>query len=222
MAKILLVHEDGTSLNPLVQLLHSGNHIIEHVKSGREALARMQGSEFKLAILDCKLPDMRGIDACTLMRDQGSHLPILFLTEIAKISERVNALDSGADDCLFKPYAMQECAARVRSLLRRPRDMYSRFLEVGAIKVDSATRSVTKKGRALVLRNHEYAVLEYLLRRKNQVISIEMLLNDIWSSVSEATDDAVRHCIMRVRKKIDCDNKSVIITVKRLGYTIAG
>jgi DNA-binding response OmpR family regulator len=143
------------------------------------------------------------------------------LTGRSKVFEKEEGLDSGADDYLTKPFEVRELLARVKALLRRPAAVQSEIIALGALVLNTKECNVSKGNQIIALQPREFALIEFLMRHPNEVFSIQALLSRLWSSESEASDEAVRQCILRLRKKIDEDDgRSQIVTVKGFGYKI--
>ena len=221
MAKILLIEDDTHVGEVVVDILETANHTVEWTKNGTEALDRLNLYEYDLGIFDWNVPGMTGIEVCRRYRANGGVIPILLLTGNSAIGERVDGLDAGADDYLTKPFSLKELIARVRALLRRPPHATADLLEFSGLVIDVRACKVTRDGAGISLLPKELALLEFLVRHPNRVFSVQDLLNRIWSSESDSSEDAVRQCITRLRKKIDFDSQpSLIVTVKGLGYKV--
>jgi DNA-binding response OmpR family regulator len=163
---------------------------------------------------------MTGIEVCAQYRQGGGTLPIIMLTGRGGIDDKVVGLDYGADDYLTKPFDTDELTARVRAILRRPRAMLATVLEAHGVQLNTASQTVTLNSENVVLQAQEFALLECLLRHKNHVLSIESLIDKVWSTDSEVSPDAVRQCVTRLRKKLDKSAVPIITTVVGLGYSV--
>ncbi|NJL72512.1 MAG: response regulator transcription factor, partial [Candidatus Competibacteraceae bacterium] len=143
------------------------------------------------------------------------------LTGKSSVEDRVTGLDAGADDYLPKPFSMKELSARVRALLRRPEPMVSELVQLGPLQIDLKFHKVMRGHEEVNLLAKEISLLEFLVRHRGQVFSVDDLLNKVWHSESDSSEDAVRQCVTRLRRKIDGDGEdSLIITVKGLGYKV--
>lgn len=222
MAKILVVEDDKTISENVVDFLTSERHVVELVEDGQSALDMLAAYKFELIILDVQLPKLSGYEVCKRFREQrDGDTPILMLTGQSAVADKTEGLDSGADDYLTKPFDLRELSARIRALLRRPPVVRNNVLSAGDITFDTQTMTCKRGTETIKLLPKEYALLEFLLRHKNQVFSVEALLDQIWHSESESTPDAVRQVISRLRNRIDVDGQpSLITTVVGLGYTI--
>ena len=221
MAKILLVEDDQAVAEAIVDALEFESNVVEHVDCGLEASQRLKLYQYDLVVLDWDLPRKSGVEVCGEYRSGGGTLPILMLTGKSSVEDRVTGLDAGADDYLPKPFSMKELSARVRALLRRPEPMVSELVQLGPLQIDLKFHKVTRGQEELSLLAKEISLLEFLVRHRGQVFSVDDLLNKVWHSESDSSEDAVRQCVTRLRKKIDGESEnSLIITVKGLGYKV--
>ena len=221
MSRILIVEDDEQLLETLTDGLSSFNHVVEAVATGSDGLERLLASEYDIAILDWGLPVLTGLQICKEYRQKGGQAPIIFLTGKNDIDSRVGALDMGADDYLTKPFSFKELLARVNALLRRPSQIAESILCVQNVKLDLNTRIVTIDDQPTTLAANEYALLELLLRNRGKVFSYNELMERIFKADEDASEEAVRQRITRLRKKIDGNREvSCIRTIKGLGYCI--
>jgi DNA-binding response OmpR family regulator len=221
MAKILLVEDDRDLAVMVVEWLTHEHYSVESAYDGRDGLEKVSIGEYDIIVLDWQLPHMSGLDICKRFREQGGSTPIIMLTGKGTVSEKETGLDSGADDYLTKPFNMKELSARIRALLRRSSKLVSNILQVGDLVVDPGKYKVTKSGVEINLLPREFALLEFLMRHPDEVFSGEALLQRVWQSDSEATSEAIRTCIKRLRQKLDGDDdNSIIQTIPRVGYRL--
>jgi two-component system, OmpR family, response regulator len=221
MAKILLI-EDDVDLTIIIQgWLASHSHIVEVVHNGTDGMYALRVSEFDVIILDWELPAMSGIEILKQYRDEGGKTPVIMLTGKRSIDDKESGLDHGADDYLTKPFHMKELAARVRSLLRRGTNVQTNVLQVGDVTLDTNQHRVTRNGVNVQLLPREFALLEFLMRHPGEVFSSDALLQRVWHSESEATVEAIRTCVKRLRQKLDeNEDESLIETIARVGYRL--
>jgi DNA-binding response OmpR family regulator len=219
MAKILLVEDDPDVADALEDLLTDELHTVELVDNGEEALERVRIYEYDLVLLDWGLPGMSGIDVCRQLRTMGRRLPVIMLTARGHVHEKEMGLDTGADDYVTKPFEPREIMARIRAVLRRPENVVATVLKVGTISLDPQSKRVTKGDKDVPLQPREYALLEFFMRNPNQAISMDAILNRVWSSESESSPDTVRVHIKNLRIKLDSEGQeSYFRTVHRVGY----
>ncbi|MBP6745665.1 response regulator transcription factor [bacterium] len=222
MAKILVVEDDRLVAQAVVDALKFAQHIVECVDDGKEGLDRLLLYQYDIAILDLNLPSMTGIEIARNYRASGGMLPLLMLTGRGDISDKESGFDSGVDDYLTKPFDVRELIARVRVLLRRPQQTLPDLITIGNLSLNVREGTATFHGKEVRLLKKERTVLEFLMRHPNQIFSVQELLNRLWSSESDSSEDAVRQCIARLRSKLsEGENTGPIVTVKGLGYKIA-
>jgi DNA-binding response OmpR family regulator len=219
MAKILLVEDNRELAVSIVDGLKAQGNQVEHIVDGTEALYRLQFYQFDIAVLDWNLPGLSGLDICKQYREHGGNTPVLMLTGKDMVSEKELALDSGADDYLTKPFAFRELTARIRALLRRPPVTVNDVLQVGRLTMDLKKKRVLADGQAIELKPSEYILLELLMKWPGRVFSTNEILEKLYPSESDATGDAVRQRINRVRKALgECG--SMITNLKAMGYKL--
>jgi len=221
MAKILFVEDDIEFSGVVKGWLTNEHHAVEVVHNGTEAQDLLQVYEYDLLIFDWQLPGLSGVEICKNFRSHGGMTPILMLTGMSAVSEKETGLDAGADDYLTKPFHMKELSARVRALLRRASRGTSNTLTISDLVLDPGNHRVTRDGQEIQLQKREFALLEFLMRNPNRVFSSEALLERVWATESDVTQDAIRVYIMRLRKKVDEGAKTPLIqTVHGVGYKL--
>lgn len=220
MAKLLLIEDDDGLAESVSDWLRSQQYVVDVVDTGTEGWDRLRLYHYDAAIVDWQLPGMSGVEICREYRNSGGMTPILMLTGKGEISEKETGLDAGADDYLTKPFDVKELAARLRALLRRPPTAKPSIIKVRDIELDPITAKVTKGGVTIDLPKREFALLEFFMRHPNQIFSAEALLDRVWSSESEATVDALKSCIKRLRKKLEGDDSEMLKNVHGVGYKL--
>lgn len=219
MACILLVEDDYELSAIVTEALSAINHIVEPVYEGEDGLERLSYYHYDLAIIDWVLPGLSGLAVCEKYRKNGGQTPILFLTGQTSAINKVKAFDAGADDYLTKPYNHSELMARVKALLRRPPAYTEKILQSGDLQLDLDTCTVTISGVKIQTTPAEFTLLELFMKNPGRVYNSDELLARVFKTESEATDEAVRQRVLRLRKKISVPGKdSPIKTVKGLGY----
>jgi DNA-binding response OmpR family regulator len=221
MAKILFVEDDSGLAEMVTEWLSSEHHSIEHLVDGQKGLDYLQYGKYDLAIIDWNVPGTSGLEICRQHRAQGGSTPIIMLTARGAENDKEVGLDSGADDYLTKPFSVKELSARLRALLRRPHSVVANSLQIKDLALDPIKHTLIRENKEIRLLPREFLMLEFFMRHPDELYTSEALLDRIWHSDSEATPDAVRTCLKRLRKKIDLhadETKSYIQTVAKLGY----
>ncbi|MBS2010522.1 MAG: response regulator transcription factor [Cyanobacteria bacterium SZAS TMP-1] len=219
MAKILFVDDDKHLAAVVSDWLTGENHVVDVVNDGLEAASRLQFYSYDLIILDLTMPGMDGMEVCKKYRAEGGKAPIIMLTGRNETEQKMEGLDSGADDYQTKPFEMRELGARVRALLRRPQELVSEVITAGPLKLDVKAQKVTRNNVEIRLLPQQMALLEFFMRHPGEIFSSETLLDRIWSSEADTSPDTVRVHITRIRQKIDEDGQqSFIRTMHRVGY----
>ena len=218
----ILVVEDEPSIGEGVRhALGSDGYAVDLVTDGAEALTWAGTYPYDLVILDIVLPGLDGLAACEQLRSTGFGGPILMLTALDAVEDRVAGLDRGADDYLAKPFAMAELLARVRALLRRPSADRTARVKVGDLDLDPASHTVHRGGREIRLTAREFALLEFLTRHAGVVFSQGRLIDAIWNADFTVESNVVEVYIRSLRRKIDGGRRDGLIeTVRGSGYRI--
>jgi heavy metal response regulator len=218
----ILVVEDERQLADIIKRgLEEQGYAIDIAYDGEEGEYFTGNFSYDLIILDIILPKKDGIAVCQALRQKKVKTPIIMLTCKGSVEDKVKGLDSGADDYLVKPFAFEELAARVRTLLRRESNLISPKLVVGDLVMDAPTRQVWRGERRIELTNKEYAILEYLMRHPNMVITRTMIEQHVWDLEFDSISNLIDVYIRRLRSKIDEGEKdSLIQTVRGAGYRI--
>jgi DNA-binding response OmpR family regulator len=216
----LLVVEDNQRLCQAVAAsLRAQGFAVDTAASASEGLRVWKAADYDAAVLDLLLPDDTGLNALKEMRDRGSTTPVLILTALGTIEDRVRGLDCGADDYLVKPFAMQELIARLRALLRRPGAALGRTLTLGSVRLDTSARIATVAEARLDLTRSELVVLEALLRNQGRVLSKERLAECLYDFEQDRSANSVEIQVHRLRKKLAAAGADVSLrTLRGLGY----
>lgn len=221
MAKILLVEDDADLAKTVEEWLGFEHYTIESVRNGADGMERLRMCNYDAIILDWSLPDMTGIEILQRFRSNQGATPIIMLTAKSSIADRESGLDSGADDYLTKPFAMKELSARLRALLRRPHAILPGVLVAKDVELDPGKHKVSRSGKDIDLLPKEFALLEFLMKNPDQVFSGEELLRRVWHTDSDATAEAIRTCLKRLRRKLgESEENSVIETIYGVGYRL--
>ncbi|HDR8963346.1 TPA: response regulator transcription factor [Burkholderia vietnamiensis] len=225
MAHVLTIEDDEITANEIVRELTSRGFTVEWVANGRDGMARALGNEFDVITLDRMLPVVDGLTILTTMRSVGVRTPVLMLSALGDVDERVRGLRAGGDDYLTKPFDPEEMAARLEVLLRRSQTApapFSTTLTVGPLRLDLVSRKVFRDGEEIALLPTEYRVLEYMMRNAGQTITRTMLFEAVWGYHFDPGTNLIEVHMGRLRKKIDPpDAKQMIQTVRGAGYILA-
>lgn len=218
----ILVVEDEPRMAALIrQGLTEEAYAVDTVGRGDEVLDWVESAEYDLILLDIMLPGISGLDVCRDLRDRGYQMPILMLTARDTLPDKVKGLDSGADDYLVKPFAIEELTARIRALARRESPRKKAELVVADLSLDPATKLAQRANRVIELTAREYALLETLMRHPGQVLSRNQIIDHVWDMDFVSGSKVVEVHIHALRKKIDDDFPTKLIhTVRGLGYKI--
>jgi two-component system OmpR family response regulator len=218
----VLVVEDEVAIADSIRLaLTADGHAVDVVGDGLEALTWVETYPYDLAILDVILPGLDGFEVCQRLRASGFQAPILILSALDGVDDRVTGLDRGADDYLAKPFAVAELRARLRALRRRIGPDRATTITVGDLELDPATLSVSRAGRPIRLTAREFALLELLARHPGQLFTQDRLLDALWNADFVAESNIVEVYIRSLRRKIDDGRRNGLIeTVRGSGYRI--
>jgi heavy metal response regulator len=220
--RVLVVEDDQRILDFIRKGLEEEGHAVDVAHDGDEALDWPAVVDFDAIVLDVMLPGRDGLEVCRTMRARGVRTPILMLTARDTVEDRVAGLDSGADDYLVKPFAFAELLARLRALMRREPVLLGTKLEVADLTLDTATRQVSRAEQPVTLTNKEYALLEYLMRHPNQVLTRTMIAEHVWNFDFDTGTNVIDVHIRYLRRKIDDPyDLKLIQTVRGAGYRIS-
>jgi len=221
---ILLIEDDEDTARYLSDSLHSQGHSCEQCHDGRDGLAKARSNSYDVMIVDRMLPSMDGLTLVRQLRKDGTITPILFLTAMADVSDRVDGLTAGADDYLIKPFALTELLARLDAIARRhQREPDDACLTVADLQLNRLTRKVTRGGRAIDLRAREFELLEYLMQHAGQLVTRTMLLENVWNYHFDPQTNIVDVHISHLRAKLGgADQPALLHTVRGQGYSLHG
>ena len=220
--RILLVEDEPSAATMLAKGLREESYAVDIAADGETALAQAFDNDYDLIILDIVLPGKDGFKVCRELRTNGLTIPVLMLTALDAVEDKVEGLDSGADDYLPKPFDFEELLARVRALLRRKPDLYPEVITVGDLSVDARARHVTRAGQLIDLTAKEYALLEYLARRAGEVVSRADIAEHVWDESYDPFSKVIEVFIQRLRRKVDEGHALKFIHTRRgEGYMLA-
>lgn len=219
--RLLLAEDEEDLSKALVAVLKYNNYSVDAVYDGEEALSYIEAGNYDGVILDIMMPKLDGISVLKKVRANGNSIPILLLTAKAEIDDKVEGLDSGADDYLTKPFSMKELLARIRVMTRRQSETTDSILRYGNISLNRATYILSCGEKEIRLSNKEYQMLEMLLANPGQVISTQQFMEKIWGFDSDAELNVVWVNISYIRKKLASIGASVLIkAIRGLGYSV--
>jgi DNA-binding response OmpR family regulator len=220
--RILVVEDEPGIANFVRQGLAEAGYAVDVVGDGRSALDYALAADYDAYVLDILLPGMNGLELLRDLRRRGDKTPTLMLTARDTIDDRVEGLDAGADDYLVKPFAFPELLARVRALLRRPPLQTGTVLQIGDLAMDTAKWEVRRNGNLIELSPREYAVLEYLMRHPNQVLTRTQIGEHVWNFDFYNESNVVDVYVGYLRRKIEQEGTLPLIhTVRGVGYRIS-
>ncbi len=221
--RILVVEDEHKIANSIKKGLEQEAYAVDVSFDGQEGFDLLSTEEYDVAIVDRMLPEMDGLTICKKLREQAIHTPILLLTAKGQVSDRVEGLNAGADDYLVKPFAFTELLARIKALSRRPKQTIGTILQVADLEINTLTYEVKRQGKSIPLSSKEYALLEYLMRHPNQIISKERIIGHVWNYDADVLPNSVEVYITHLRNKIDkpFPAQQLIHTVRGFGYKIS-
>lgn len=221
MARILLMEDEKAVASFIRRGLKEENYTVDLAKDGDEAVDLAKSYAYDLAILDVMVPKKTGFEVLEILRREKKSFPIIFLTAKDALEDKVKGLNIGADDYLTKPFEFDELLARIRALLRRPQGEKASVLTAADLKVDLATQKVYRGSKEIDLTGKEYALLTYMIRYPNQVITRTKLSEQIWDMYFDPFSNVIDVQVARLRKKIDQGfKKKLIQTVRGRGYKL--
>ncbi len=218
--QILVVEDERRMARLLEQTLAEEGHQIVVAQNGREGYEMARSANFDVIVLDVMLPGMSGLDVARKLRADRIQTPILMLTARDAAADIVSGLDAGADDYLVKPFSIDVLLARLRAVSRRGAIPRSLCLEAGGLKLDPATRQVTRGGEVLNLTPREYQILELLMRSAGRVVSRSTLLEAVWGFGSDVSENTLEVFMRQLRLKVDIREPKLIHTLRGFGYIL--
>ncbi len=220
--RILIVEDDRETANYVIKGLRESGHVADHAPNGESGYEMARGHSYDVMVVDRMLPGTDGIALVQRLRRDGDETPVLFLSALGEVDDRVRGLRAGGDDYLAKPYAFAELLARVEALGRRgPTGGPGTTLVVGGLQMDLLTRQVTRDGKIIDLQPREFSLLEYLMRNAGRVVTRTMLLEQVWGYHFDPQTNVIDVHISRLRGKVDKGFDTPLLhTVRGAGYTL--
>lgn len=221
--RLLVVEDDLEIAGFLRKALSEAGHVVDHADNGRDGLFLATGEPYDAIVLDRMLPQMDGLSMLAALRASGATVPVLILSALNHVDERIKGLRAGGDDYLVKPFVLSELLARLDVITRRhtTQATSSNELRVGDLVLDRLTRQVYRGDKLLSLKPQEYRVLEYLMRHADQVVTRSMLLEGVWDYQFDPQTNVIDVHMSRLRAKVDFEPKpSLIHTLRGAGYCL--
>jgi two-component system OmpR family response regulator len=220
--KLLIVEDDREGAGYLKRALGEAGHTVDHIADGREGLLLAASEPYDVMVLDRMLPSMDGLAILRTLRASGVKTPVLLLTALGGIDDRVEGLEAGGDDYLVKPFAFAELLARINALARRPPPQEApTVLQVADLRMDLLARTVSRRATRIDLQPREFQLLEYLMRHAGRVVTRTMLLESVWDFHFDPKTNIVETHVSRLRGKIDRGyGRELIHTVRGAGYCL--
>jgi len=220
--KLLLIEDDQNTADHLQKGLSENGHSLHVITNGAQGLLKASTEKYDALIVDRMLPELDGLSLVKKLRTAGNHTPVLMLTTMAGLDDRVEGLEAGADDYLVKPFAMIEVVARLNALLRRPAlGGAQTTLHFGEVEMNLLQREVRRAGKLLDLQPQEFKLLEYMMRSESRVVTKTMLLEHVWGFHFDPQTTVVETHMSRLRAKLDKEfNKPMIQTTRGVGYRL--
>jgi DNA-binding response OmpR family regulator len=223
--KVLIVEDEHKIANLIKQGLEQERFIVDVAYDGDSGFDFASSEPYDVIVLDRLLPGTDGLEICRKLRASGIHIPILMLTAKGQLADKVEGLNSGADDYLTKPFAFEELLARIKALIRTPKATTSNILEVEDLSLDIDTYEVRRGKDRINLSSKEFSLLEYLMRHQNKTLTKAQIINHVWSYEANILPNTVEVFIGYLRNKIDRpfkNKKKLIATIRGFGYKIGG
>lgn len=221
--RILIIEDEHKIANSIKKGLEQESFAVDVTYTGSDGFDLAVTEEYDLIVLDRLLPGMDGLDICKKLRNKQIHIPILLLTAKGQVSDKVEGLNAGADDYLVKPFAFEELLARIRALSRRPKHSVGALLKVADLTLDTLNFEVKRNEKPIQLTGREFALLEYLMRHPNQLLTKEQIINHVWNYDADILPNTVEVYIGYLRGKVDkpfSEKHQLIHTIRGFGYKL--
>lgn len=216
--RILVVEDNQKLAGYIKRALEQKSYAVDSVHDGEFGEKQALFEEYDLIILDIMLPKKDGFAVCRSLRDQNISSPIIMLTAKGELNDKVEGLDAGADDYLVKPFELKELLARVRALLRRPKQKTEEVIKAQDVSIDNVKYTVQKDNKNIDLTLKEYAVLEYLIKNKNKTVTRDQILDHCWDFSFDSFSNIVDVYVKQLRKKLHDKDEQYIKTIRGVGY----
>jgi DNA-binding response OmpR family regulator len=223
--KVLIIEDEHKIANLIKQGLEQERFVVDVAYDGTTGYDFASSEPYDVIILDRLLPGTDGLEICKKLRASGIHIPILMLTAKGQLADKVEGLNSGADDYLTKPFAFEELLARIKALIRRPKATTGNILQVEDLSLNIDTYEIKRGKEQITLSSKEFSLLEYLMRHENKTLTKAQIINHVWSYEANILPNTVEVFIGYLRNKVDRpfkDKTNLIQTVRGFGYKIGG
>jgi DNA-binding response OmpR family regulator len=227
MKKILIVEDEPGMRMGLKDNLEFEGFSVDYADEGKTGLEKIRTNNFDLVLLDVMLPEMSGFEICKTIRKEGNKTPVILLTAKGEEIDKVLGLELGADDYVTKPFSLRELLARIKAVLRRGEinaadSKNEEIIKIGKLDLDFTTYNAKENGEDVQMSYKEFEVLQYLWKRRNETVSRDDLLHDIWGQDVYITTRTIDNFILKLRQKIETDSKhpKIILTVHGIGYKL--
>jgi two-component system OmpR family response regulator len=221
LAKVLVIEDDDGTAEEIMIALCDRGYVLDRAANGTDGLARARAGAWDVLVVDRMLPGLDGLSVIETLRQEGIKTPVLVLSALNAVNDRVRGLRAGGDDYLAKPFALAELAARLEALLRRPADPRETLLRVGPLELDLIARAARRGQRELELLPREFQLLEYMMRREGQVLTRAMLLENVWNYRFVPQTNLVDVHIGRLRRKVDTAGElPMILSIRGAGFQL--
>lgn len=220
--RILIIEDDSKIADAVKRALVENHYSVDWAADGKEGEYLAEINDYDLIILDLMLPGKDGREVCKSLRKESVKIPILMLTALDSVEDKISGLDSGADDYLTKPFHLGELLARVRSLMRRQSDDKNSILEIADLQLDTVKREVTRANKKIALSAKEFAILELFLMNKNKVLNRQVISEHVWDMNFDPQSNVIDSFIRFLRQKIDKGfDVQLIHTIRGVGYKLS-
>lgn len=221
--RILVVEDEHKIARAIKKGLEQETYVVDLAFDGEEGYDMASTEDYDVIVLDLMLPKLDGISICKKLRSEGNHTPILILTARGEVEDKVEGLNSGADDYLAKPFSFAEFLARIKALMRRPKQSLDTVLKVSSLTLDTINYKAERQNKPIALSKTEYSLLEYLMRNKNKVLTKEQIINHVWDYDADVLPNTVEVYMGYLRGKIDKpfkNSKPLLQTIRGFGYSL--
>ncbi len=218
--RLLLTEDDSNIIRPIKLALKQAGYVVDVAKDGERGYFLAATNDYDLIILDYNLPQLNGREIINKLRAEKINAPILVLTVHSELADKTDLLNLGADDYLTKPFALSELLARIKAILRRPRDWQSPLLTLNNLELDPDKFLVLKDGERIILSTKEFSLLEYLLKNKGKIMTRQEIMEHVWDENADPFSNTIEVHIRNLRKKLETEKQKFIFTVSNRGYKI--